>query len=577
MSTNNLALGDDGFLLPREERLEIQRLIEEERHLLVDLIQSGVSTPRDQERFWIVDEQAEQIIRINESEYDVARFAVEYFSDDINGENDENLIPEGVTYESMSEFHKELCGLLSDITEGKKEDHVAWACPRQHAKTAYGSNIYPIHQATYRHKRFMVIVSETSDMAGAFITWGNRQLKFNDKLREDFGILMHEKPSMNEVDNRDEYVTTNGVKIMARGAGKQIRGMRFGKMRPQLLILDDLEGEEHVSTADQMDKIEKWFNEQALPAMDKDGMCLYLGTILCYDSLLDKVVRTRGDFESRRYKAVKSFPANKYLWDEWKEIYLSDDKGSSRRAKDFYEKHEEEMLRGVDLLWGEYWTYYDFVTKLINIGAKSFNQEYQNEPTDEERQIFKPEKFFYYDEFDIDRIPYDDREYYAGVDFAMGKEKGDYSSIVTLMKNKATGRTYIIDVYNNRLHPKDFMEVIVEFTLRYQYTTLAVESQMAQEFFTDYLMEELIKRGYPAHSRVRKVKQRTRKELRIESLQPEILNGKIRFNRNQADLIAQFEMYPMAKHDDMVDATEMAYRAAIVGVSGTIRTVKIAR
>ena len=577
MKPTNLALGDNGFLKPRKERLELQRKLETERDLLVDLIANGVSTGRDEERFLTVDTQAEQLRRINECEFDNARFDIEYFSDDLNPDNDENLIPEGVTLETMSDFHKELCGLLSDITKGVKEDHVAWACPREHAKTAYGSNMFPIHQAVYRHKRFIVIVSETSDMAGAFITWGNRQLKFNEKLREDFGILMDEKPSMNEVDNRDEYVTHNGVKIMARGAGKQIRGMRFGKLRPELLILDDLEGDEHVSTADQMEKIEKWFNEQALPAMTRDGFCLYLGTILCYDSLLDKVIRKRKDFESRRYKAVKSWATNTVLWDEWKRIYLEDDKDSAKKARRFYEENEAEMLEGVELLWGEYWSYYKFITKLINIGAKSFNQEYQNEPTDEERQIFKPEQFFYYDEFDIDRIPYDDREYYAGVDFAMGKEKGDFSSIVTIMKNRATGRAYIIDVYASRVHPKDFMEVIVDYALRYQYDAIAVESQMAQEFFTDYLMTELTKRGYPSHSRVRKVKQRTRKELRIEAMQPDILNGKIRFNRKHTDLITEFEMYPMAKHDDMIDATEMGYRIAQTGLTGTIRTVKVAR
>ena len=573
----NLALGKNGFLLPRKKRLELQSLLEKERELLADLIKNGVATTKDKERFMTVFDQAEQLIRINESEFDVRRFAVEYFSDNLNPENDENLIPDGVTYDTVSEFHKELCGLLSDITAGEKDEHVAWACPREHAKTAYGSNIFPIHQAVYRHKRFMVIVSETSDMAGAFITWGNRQLKFNQKLIEDFGVLMSEKPSMNEVDNRDEYVTRNGVKIMARGAGKQIRGMRFGKLRPELLILDDLEGEEHISTSEQMDKIEKWFNEQALPAMAKNGMCLYLGTILCYDSLLDKVVRTRKDFESRRYKAVKSFPTNVGLWDEWKRIYLEDDKNSAKRAKEFYDRNEEEMLEGVELLWGEYWSYYHFVTKLINIGAKSFNQEYQNEPTDAERQIFKPEKFYYYDDQDIARIPYEDREYYAGVDFAMGKEKGDFSSIATIMKNKATGRAYIIDIYASRVHPKQFMEDITEYALRYQYEAIAVESQMAQEFFTDYLMEELTKRGYPSHSRVKKVKQRTRKALRIEALQPEILNGKIRFNKKHTDLIAEFEMYPMAKHDDMIDAVEMAYRSAQEGTTGTIRTVRIAR
>src|SRR5699024_11983456 len=129
--------------------------------------------------------------------------------------------------------------------------HVAWACPRGHAKTAYGSNIFPIHQAVYRHKRFMVIISETTDMAGAFIKWGNTQMKRNEKLIEDFGTLMHVQTSRNKVDNRNEYVTQNGAKVMAVRAGKQIRGMRLDEIWPVLFFIDELEREHHVSVHEQ--------------------------------------------------------------------------------------------------------------------------------------------------------------------------------------------------------------------------------------------------------------------------------------------------------------------------------------
>src|SRR5699024_6335092 len=159
----------------------------------------------------------------------------------------------------------------------------------------------------------------------------------------------------------------------------------------------------------------------------------------------------------------------------------------------------------------------------------------------------------------------------------LGKEKRDYSTRATSLKNRDPGRAYVIDVYERKLHPKDPTEGTIDHAKRQQYDGSPVEAQMPQQFFTDYLMEGLPARGYPAHSRVRKVKQRTRKTLRIEALQPEIENGKIRFNQKHVDLINQFAMYPMAKHDDMIDALEMAYRAAQVGASGIVRTVRVAR
>lgn len=569
---SNAALGEDGFLLPRPERLEIQSLLEQERTLLYKLIRSGAATTYDKNRFITVDDQVKQLERINESEYDVARFAIEYFSVEGNPENDENLIPEGGTYENMSDFHHEFCEMLSGIAKGETDTNIAWACPRQHAKTAYGTNIFPIHQAAYRHRTFIVVVSETVTVAGTFIQWGNRQLKFNQKLIDDFGLLLHERSSSNEIDNKEEYITTSGVKVMARGAGGQMRGMRFGSTRPQLMILDDLESDEDVKTKEQRAKIRNWFNEEALPALDKrKGLALYVGTILSYDSLLDIVIRKDKRFKSRRYKAVESFASNKELWDRWKEIYLADDEDASKLAKKFYEENEEAMLEGVELLWDEYWSYYDFMVLITNMGVKSFTQEYQNEPTDEERQIFKIDQFFYFDEnqqFNDEQF-----DFYAGIDFAMGKEKGDFSSMVTVAKNKATDICYVVDVFNKRVHPNEFIEVIIERVRKFQYTLIAIEAQMAQEFFADTLGDRLQDLGYPAHLRLVPVKQRTRKELRIEAMSPDTHNGRIRYKKSQTELLEQYEKYPMVDHDDMVDATEMAYNIATDALKGTISSM----
>ena len=569
MSQINVALGEDGFIRPREERLELQRMLDKERYLLYELIKSGNSTQGDRERFITVDKQYEQLERINESEFDVARFAIEYFSDDGNPENDENLIPKGGNYDNMSEFHHEFCSMLSSVAKDEVDEHIAWACPRQHAKTAYGTNIYPVHQAVYRHRTFIIVVSETVTVAGTFIQWGNRQLKFNRKLIEDFGMLLFERPSSNEIDNKEEYVTQNGVKVMARGAGGQMRGMRYGSTRPQLMILDDLESEEDVRTKEQRAKILAWFNEEALPAIDKSkGKVIYVGTILSFDSLLDIVIREDKRFRSRRYKAVESYATNSDLWDEWKDIYLADDEDASKKARQFYEDNEDKMLEGTKLLWGEYWTYYDFMVLLTNMGVKSFTQEYQNEPTDEERQIFKIEQFFYYDEGQT--FSHEQFEFYAGIDFAMGKEKGDFSAMVTIAKNRTTGVCYVVDVFNKRLHPKEFIEVIIDRVRTYQYTLIAIEAQMAQEFFADTLGDRLQDLGYPAHTRLVPVKQRTRKELRIEAMSPDVHNGRIRYKKSQTELIGQYEKYPMVAYDDMVDATEMAYNIATDKNTGTI-------
>src|SRR5699024_6286391 len=132
------------------------------------------------------------------------------------------------------------------------------------------------------------------------------------------------------------------------------------------------------------------------------------------------------------------------------------------------------------------------------------------------------------------------------------------------------GVCYVVDVFNKRLHPKEFIEVIIDRVRTYQYTLIAIEAQMAQEFFADTLGDRLQDLGYPAHTRLVPVKQRTRKELRIEAMSPDVHNGRIRYKKSQTELIGQYEKYPMVAYDDMVDATEMAYNIATDKNTGTI-------
>ena len=512
--------------------------------------------------------------RIHRSEYDVLYFGMAYFSEDGNPGNADNLVPEGVNVINAAKFHRELTDMLDEVTAGNVKRHIAWACPRRHAKTAWLSNIFLIHQIVFRHRRYIVLFSETTDTAGDFITWGRYQLKLNEKLRDDFGELLYVQASRNELDNKYEFITTSNIKVEAKGLGTQVRGLRHGSTRPDLFILDDIESDESTSTAEQIAKAKAWFNDSMLPALAKGGMVLYLGTILCYGSLLHYVLEERRDFESRRFAAVESFATNSNLWDEWRTIYRKDEPGAQDKAREFYEANREAMDEGTSILWPGYFSYYELILIREESGVKSFNQEYQNNPTDEERQIFKPEYFeeFYFDDDDLASI---DTANFGAVDIAMGKEKGDYSVIVSGALNNETGTLYVYDAYMDRCHPNVLIDEVVAHTFENQYEGLGVEAQAAQEFIADRMTEELQARGYPAHTRLKQIKHRTRKELRIEAMLPDVQKGKIRFHRKFRNTpeMEQFEMYPMHRNDDFPDAVSMLTMTAQER-QGSVRTVK---
>lgn len=552
-----------------DQRAELIADHEEEVTLLYALIESDQAMEHDLIRMEHLMDELERLKRVHRGEHDVLYFGMTYFSEDGNPGNADNLIPEGINVLNAAEFHKELAAMLDDVSRGVVKRNICWACPRRHAKTAWLSNIYLLHAVTYRHRKYIVLFSETTDVAGDFITWGRYQLKLNDKLRGDFGELLHLRPSMNELDNKYEFITTSNTKVEGKGLGTQTRGLRHGSSRPDLFILDDLESEDSTNTPELIAKSKAWFSEEMLQAMSKEGICIYLGTILCFGSLLHYVIEERRDFESRKFAAINNYAHRDDVWEEWRAIYRGDDKDAVDRAESFYEEHQEEMLEGVDILWPGYWTYYELILIRENNGIKAFNQEYQNNPTDEERQIFKPE---YFVNFVPDDLADKNIRFYGGIDFAMGKQTGDYSAIVTIARNMDTGTCYVYDVFMERCHPDVLLRKAVDLTLQYQYEGLAVEAQMAQEWFADKLSEELRKRGYPSHTRVKQIKQRTRKALRIESLLPDIQSGRLRFKKNiDSKATEQFEMYPMHAHDDFPDATHMAFSVA-QGGNAVVRT-----
>jgi predicted phage terminase large subunit-like protein len=524
-----------------------------------ELAENDDITEHDVDQWERADAELTKLERVHRAEYDLLYFMHEYFSDDMNDDNDDNLIPHGVSADKAADFHRELCGLLDEVAAGETQTNVSWVVGRGHAKTAYLSNGFLCHQVVFRHRRYIVEVSETTDVAGDFIKWTVNQLKYNRKLREDFGELLHIKPSMNEVDNKYEFVTKSSTKVEAKGIGTQMRGLRHGSTRPDLFLLDDLESKENTNTPEMRKKNRDWFREEMLPALSRKGMCVYMGTIVHYDSLLNYVVKQRKDFVSRKFPAILQWSEESKLWEQWRQLYRADAPNARDNARKFYESNRKEMTAGTQVLWQQWFTYLDLMEIRENDGSKAFNQEYLGNPIDEESQIFKPEEFTYFTDHDVKQR--EGFRYFCGVDFAMGKEKGDYSAIITIAKSP-NNVCYVVDAFIERVHPDILLDEIVKRAIKYQHDAIAVEAQQAQEWFAHNVKQELQRKGYPGFTRVKEIKQRSRKALRIESLLPEIQSGKLRFKKEHRLLIEMFELYPNHNNDDGPDAIHMAFSTA---------------
>lgn len=512
----------------------------------------------------------ERLERIHRAEADLLYFAYEYFGEVYNEDNSGNWIP--VPIEEAPAFHGELCAIMNTVSTRDINAKIAVAAPRSHAKSSFLSKAFPLHEIVFRKRKYVIIISETPQVSTGNMEWLGLQLKSNAKLRADFGPLLSAKQQENPKDNSAEFIAWEareggGQRLLARveaaSTGQALRGRNWNGIRPDLIVCDDLEGKKNTNTEQLRTEMRDWFTQVVVPLGDPAGKktaLVYMGTMVHHDSLLRYVMEKRSDFKPKMFRAVIEWPERMDLWEACRLVYI--DRDNTNRASDaeaLYRLNRAEMERGSNVLWPDVQPLWKLFTWKWDNGSKAFNTEYMNNPVDEENMVFNPEKFTYWD---AREFPHNEYDVFMGVDFAMGKTRGDYSAIVTVAHHKKSGGLFVIDAWGERAHPDVFMRIINEKVTEYQPTKIAAEAQAAQEFFVHKLKEALRASGYPANTRVKEIYQRSRKELRIEAMIPDIENGTIQFSRKHTLLLEQFELYGSGTHDDLPDALEMAVSAS---------------
>lgn len=430
----------------------------------------------------------------------------------------------------------------------------AVAAPRGHAKSTTLTFKGTMHAVLYGYKHYPIILSDSSDQAEGFLENIRVEFEENGLIQEDFGNLQ------GKVWRNNVILTSTNIKVEAIGSGKKIRGRKHRNWRPDLLVLDDIENDENVRTPEQRTKLSNWFNKAVSKAGDDYTDIIYIGTLLHYDSLLAHTLTNTG-YKSIKYKAVLAFSDAEELWKQWEDIYTDlSNETHQEDAKEFFEAHREEMLAGTQVLWEEKLSYYDLMKMRIDEGEAAFNSEEQNEPINPDDCLFQEEWFDYYNEAEID---FKDRNFvfYGFVDPSLGKTKhSDFSAIITLAKHKVSGYMYVFDADIERRHPDRIIEDILEKERRLRrdygrgYKKFGCETVQFQWF----LKEELVKASARAglYLPVEEVPQTTDKVLRIQTMQPDVKNKYIKFNRRHKRLLEQMIQFPMGAHDDGPDALE---------------------
>lgn len=495
-----------------------------------------------------------------------------YLSDGENKENDDNIIRHATDgtphdpFEKLAPIHRNFFDLCDYVNVKKRDARLAIAAARGHNKSGTFSNAFPLHQLVFRKRKYILVVTETDSLSKKLIGWVNNQLKFNKRLREDFGSLLHEKQSQNEKDNEETFITNIGQLVEASSSGKRLRGSRHGALRPDLVIVDDASSQHNENTKEAREKMIHWFNTEVVPLGQRGTAIVLVGTMVSATGLLNHVLK-RKDFTASFHGAVVSEPDYPELWEKYCELYSKAE--NMDEVDSWYNGHRELLESGVETAWPWRWTYRALMHEKVNMGTRAYNSEYRNMAYSEDEQFFFPDnyaKYHYriengktYVQYEDLLIPLDELTISGFWDIALGKNaRSCYNAVLTVGKHEPTGLMFILDEYASKEPAHVYIDIIVKKIAQFHHHVFSVETINAQHEYFRQLQEAVRKAGLST-TRINDVKSHGKsKEERMESLEPLFHNRTLILNERHKILIDQLTQYPFGDYVDSIDALQGA-------------------
>jgi predicted phage terminase large subunit-like protein len=368
----------------------------------------------------------------------------------------------------------------------------------------------------FRQKRHVLIVSETESQSVDFLNDIKLELTENNDLIELFEVSKLVKDAATDIICKFKDGTK--FRIRAIGAEQRVRGRKWSGTRPDLVICDDIEGDEQVESDSRREKFRNWFFKALVPSLSDHGHIRVVGTILHLDSLLSRLL-TNKSWKHKFYKAHKSFDDfTELLWPEkWPEDRL--------RAE-----RDEKSAAGM---------------------PEAYSQEYLNNPIDQAEAFFRREDFL-----EMEHKDYESRKsYYAAVDFAISdSDRADYT-VIAVGGMDEFSNLHITYVLRFRGDANEIIENMFAIQRRFNIDMWKAEEGAIKKTLWGELQRRMLEQnvvlnivpGMPTKD----------KRTRARPIQARMRAGGVKFDKRGSwypILEEEFMHFPKGAHKDQVDA-----------------------
>lgn len=412
---------------------------------------------------------------------------------------------------------------------------VAIAAPRAHAKSTAVTLAFALACLCFKVKHHVLIISSSERIASELLNEIKMEFLENDLIRTAFRFRKLLKEDQTEIIGLFE--DGSKFRVIAKGAEQKMRGTKWERKRPDLVLADDMEEDEAVLNPQRREKFSDWFYGAVRPIMADSGIVRVVGTILSLDSFLANLMPP----ETASETIVT--PLKVYTEKPYKGWFGA-----------IYGAHGPDFT---PVLWpakggSDYWReMYEEFTRLGKV--EKYNQEYLNRPIDDTTAMFKTD---YFRALDPQRMPYDrPLRYYACADLAISQtQRSDYSAIVVAALDPQN-RLEIVHVRRGRWDSQEIVANLLEIQKRYRPDMFGMEKGTLEKAIGPYLNDEMRRRNmylnlYPMPAIADKV-------ARARSMQGRMKTGDVYFQKDLAwypDFFSEVTTFPRGKHDDMMDA-----------------------
>lgn len=413
----------------------------------------------------------------------------------------------------------------------KDDPYVGVAAPRGHAKSTILTHDFTLANVCFRVEPHVLIVSATEELALAHLGDIAKELRDNDELRKAFGISKFLVDSKSEIVvgcNPDtDYPAGYAFRIIARGAGQKLRGIKWRGRRPGLIICDDMEEDEQVENFDRRRKFRRWVMRALLPLGRRLCKIRWHGTILHEDSMLFRIMKD-ATWTSRLYKAHQAFDDFRdILWPEmWSEARL-------RRLRQSYIEQND---------------------------APGYSQEVLNDPFDNDAAYLRKDDFLPMKEADYES----EKRVVIGCDFAVSTSTQANRTSFTVAGQDANNILHVIDQCDGRWDALEWVDEMFRLQTRYDPEAFFVEDGVIWKSISSTIYREMTSRN--KYMNLVPLSSTKDKAARGRPLQKRHRAGGMRFDKRaswyevyEAELL-RFTGTGDAREDDRFDSTSILVR-----------------